>query len=130
VYPKPEVRAALDRLALALAASERADAALAESARRLVAQPGDAARTAFARCEVRARRARLHVRLWTAKLDALREQVRDDQRRVPARFRRRREDPATMLDLVGHRDPEPDANPQGAALQQPAGGLRSGRPVA
>jgi hypothetical protein len=102
VYPKPEVRAALDRLAVALADSARVEAAFQECARHLAAQASEAARVAFARSEVRARRARLHVRLAAEHLEAVRKQVRDDRRRVPARFRRR-EDPMP-LDVVGHHD--------------------------
>jgi hypothetical protein len=106
VDAKPDVLAALDRLAVALADSARVEAAFQESARHLAAQASEASRVAFARSEVRARRARLHVRLAAEHLEAVRKQVRDDRRRVPARFRRRREDPMPGLGLVGHHDVE------------------------
>jgi hypothetical protein len=109
VDPKPAVSAALRRLALALVDDERAQAALQESARRLAARESDPAQAAFARCEVRARRTRLHLRLAVAHLDAARREFRDDQRRVPARFRRRRSGPWPTLDLVGHRDSDVDS---------------------
>jgi hypothetical protein len=106
-----ELIAALDRLASAVARSERAEEALRESAGHLAEQASEASRTAFARCELRARRSRLHVRLAADHLEAVRREVRDDQRRVPARFRRRREGSRPAFDLVGRHDLEVDPMP-------------------
>lgn len=106
-----ELIAALDRLASAMARRERAEEALREGARHLAEQASDASRAAFARCEQRARRSRLHVRLAAEHLEAVRRRTRDDRRRVPARFRRRREGSGRLVDLVGHHDLEADRLP-------------------
>ena len=104
-----ELIAALDRLATAVARNKQAEHALEESAGHLAEQTSEATRAAFTRCEVRTRRSRLHVRLAAEHLEALRRQMRDDQRRVPARFRRRREGSGPAFDLAGHPDLETDA---------------------
>jgi hypothetical protein len=106
-----ELIAALDRLATALAQNKQAEADLEESAGHLAEQTREATRAAFARSEVRARRSRLHVRLAAEHLEAVRRRIRDDQRRVPARFRRRREGSRPALDLVARPDREADTVP-------------------
>lgn len=107
----PELSAALDRLASALVKHERVARALHESAGRLADAPQatDAAVAAFTRCELAERRARLHVELARKRLGALRAQLRDDQRRVPARFRKRHAERLPSLDIVGRGDLEASA---------------------
>lgn len=87
----PELEPYLERLARAVAAHEDAEVALAAASRRLVAGSGSTtAVRAMARCEVLERRARLHVELARRALRGARSTVLDDQRRVPAAFRRHR----------------------------------------
>ena len=88
----PELEPLLERLARAQVAHDEASAALTAAAKRLAAGPGGggAALRALARCEVLERRARLHLELARTTLERRRAELLDDQRHVPAAFRRRR----------------------------------------
>jgi len=91
VPPFPELEPLLERLARALMAQDEAADALAAAARRVAASPGSPGPArALHRCEVLERRARLHVELARSALARRRGDLLDDQRRVPAAFRRRR----------------------------------------
>jgi hypothetical protein len=87
-----ELEPLLERLAHALVAHDATEAALAAAAQRVASSPTSAsALRAMARCEVLERRARLHVELARRALSRRRSGYLDDQRRVPAAFRRRQQ---------------------------------------
>lgn len=91
VATDPHLQPALMRLAHAVGRQQDAERALVAAALR-VSSAGDAASVAslraLARCEVLERRARLHVDIARKALARQRAAVLDDQRRVPATFRR------------------------------------------
>jgi hypothetical protein len=98
----PELEPLLVRLASALVALDEAEAALAAAAQRLAANPGaPSAMRAMARCDVLQRRARLHAELARRALSLGRADLLDDQRRVPAAFRRRRQGSGPAVEVLG-----------------------------
>jgi len=105
----------LDRLARAVVAHDESAAALAAAARRMAASPGSPGPArALARCEVLERRARLHVELARRALAARRSGLLDDQRRVPAAFRRR-PDRGPSVEVLGARVERPQARDRAAS---------------
>jgi len=91
VATDPHLQPALMRLAHAVGRQQDAERALVAAALRVSSAGGAASLAslrALARCEVLERRARLHVELARRALSRQRAAVLDDQRRVPAAFRR------------------------------------------
>lgn len=106
--PDPHLQPALQRLARAVALQQDAERALVAAALRVsggAATP--AALRALSRCEVLERRARLHVDLARSALAGLRASRLDDQRRVPAAFRRlpQRNGRGAGMEVVGTATP-------------------------
>lgn len=98
----PELEPHLAHLARALSAHQDAEAALAAAARRIAGGSATAgALRSMARAEVLERRARLHVTLARQALAGARAASLDDQRRVPAAFRRRRETGPPAVEVLG-----------------------------
>lgn len=100
--PFAELEPLLADLARKLVAHDEAEAALQTAARRLAASPGSVtALRAMARCEALERRRRLHVELARAAVARQRGTRLDDQRRVPAAFRRRVDRSTPPVEVVG-----------------------------
>ena len=100
--PDLHLHPALERLARAVARQQDAERALVAAALRV----SGGARTpvalrALQRCEVLERRSRLHVELARGALARGRATLLDDQRRVPAVFRRVPPRAAAAMEVLG-----------------------------
>lgn len=115
-----ELEPLVERLAHALIAHDEAQAALGAAARRVAASPGSAAALrGLARCEMLARRAKLHAELAQKSLQRARSEQLDAQRRVPAAFRKRQPRNATRaVEIMGN--PVERSAPVPAALRNRA----------
>ena len=115
--PFTELEPLLAHLSRAVLAHEEAQDALSAAAQRAAGAPGapgsSAALRALARCEVLERRARLHVELARQAVARRRSQLLDDQRRVPAAFRKRNSRSNPSVEVLGAPAQRTTARPSG-----------------
>jgi hypothetical protein len=108
----PDLQLLLDRLARALLKHQEAERSLLAAAERVSERGDTPALLALTRCEVVERRARLHVEIARNALARHRGAFLDDQRRVPAAFRRVTPRRTAAIEMVGTRVPPAARPPQ------------------